>query len=425
MSMTDHIIQWTMKPNTASLVLVDGSNLTQASHVHLQHAMANTLRENDIPLLLRSGDTVNEPSAGKRLGLRIRDIFALISIVLFCFFGLSIPGPLGTLFEFPGNMCIFSIRRYYHHPVYLSTLSLMKNEADYLIEWIEYHLLVGVERFFLVDNNSDDNTTRMIQPYIDLELVRLRKYAGLHPQLPVYNTVLPTLRNESYWVAVIDIDEFIVPLESHCIHPILHSLEREVGIFVHWVVYSSNGKQKKEDGLVIERFRAHATWNHRQNKYGKLISKPREIVQADVHASRYRSGNAVNLCQGKYANRVHKNWPCHERMRINHYWTKSREEWVRKVARGQVYRYAKYNLSLFAMIDDVVQNDTVMDSYIPRVKANLAGRHTYPPCHIEADPHYIENVQVALQSGNAKGSYSWMNAMIQYQKNNIVSGRVN
>jgi hypothetical protein len=77
------------------------------------------------------------------------------------------------------------------------------------------------------------------------------------------------------------------------------------------------------------------------------------------------------------------------------------------------------------MIDDVVQNDTVMDWYIPRVKANLAGRNTYPPCHIEADPHYFAKVQVAFQSGNAQGSYSWTNVMIQYQKNSIVSGLVN
>jgi hypothetical protein len=284
------------------------------------------------------------------------------------------------------NKYSFYVHRTYHHPVYLSTLTLMKNEADYLLEWIEYHLLVGIERFFLVDNNSSDSTINIVQPYVELGIVRLRTYPGLHQQLKVYNMVLPTLRNDSYWVAVIDIDEFIVPLEFHCIPPISHSLEREVGIYVHWVVYSSNGKQRKEEGLVIERFRAHAIWNHRQHRFGKLISKPREILSAHVHGSRYRSKGAVNLCQGKYTGRAFKTKPCHERMRINHYWTKSREEWVQKVARGQVYRYRKYNLSLFTMIDDVVQNDTIMDWYIPRVKANLVMRNTYPPCHILLDP---------------------------------------
>jgi hypothetical protein len=344
---------------------------------------------------------------------------------MFSFFGLFAELFLQTLPELLGNKCTVRIHRRFPHPIYLSTLTLMKNEADYLLEWIEYHLLVGVDRFFLVDNNSDDNTTKIIQPYIELDIVRLRKYAGRHPQLPVYNNVLPTLRNESYWVAIIDVDEFIVPLEGHCIPHILHSLEREVGISVHWVVYGSNGKEKKEEGLVIERFRFHAIWNHPRHEFVKSITKPREVTQVHVHNSRYRSGRAVNLCQGKYAHRVHRNWPCHERMRINHYWTKSREEWIRKVDRGQVYRYSKYNLSLFNLIEDVVQNDTVMDWYIPRLKANLVVRNRYPPCHIELDPDYSESLQAAFQSGSANGSYSWIEEIIQYQRKNNISGHLN
>jgi hypothetical protein len=33
---------------------------------------------------------------------------------------------------------------------------MMRNEAFYWFEWIEYHLLVGIERFYLYDNNSMD-----------------------------------------------------------------------------------------------------------------------------------------------------------------------------------------------------------------------------------------------------------------------------
>jgi glycosyltransferase involved in cell wall biosynthesis len=363
-----------------------------------------------------------DPSLCQYLELTVHEILDLIPITPFCLLSLFMPLFLSKLITCPETKHDFLLHRIHHHPVYLSTLTLMKNEADYLLEWIEYHLLVGVERFFLVDNASSDNTTAIIQPYIALDLVRLKTYAGLHPQLAVYNKVLPMLRNETYWVAVIDIDEFIVPLEFHCIPPILHSLENEVGIFVHWVVYSSNGKEKKEEGLVIERFRAHASWNHQQNRFGKLISQPREVIQAHVHNSRYRSGTAVNLCNNKSQHRVNRKWPCHERMRINHYWTKSREEWIRKVARGQVYRYEKYNLSSFTMIDDDVRNDNVMDWYIPRVKANLVARNTFLPCHVVADPDYNENIQAVYQSANPKGIFSWMTAIIHYQQNNDMPG---
>jgi hypothetical protein len=388
-----------MELNLPPSVLIDGSSLNHISQVQLEHV---------------SG--FSNAIDGRHQGLTIREVLHLFPVVFFCLFSLLITQFLPRVFEPPRNRANFQIHWRCRHPVYLSTLTLIKNEADYLSEWIEYHLLVGVERFFLVDNDSSDNTTKVVQPYIALDLVRFRTYAGAHPQLAVYNMVLPTLRNESYWVAVIDIDEFIVPLESHCIPPILHSLEREVGIYLHWVVYNSNGKQKKEEGLVMERFRAHAAWNHPQHRFGKLISKPREVIVAHVHTSRYRSGSAVKLCPGKYAHHLLRIPPCHKRMRINHYWTKSREEWARKVARGQVFRSAKYNLSLFTMIDDVVRNDSVMEWYIPRVKANLAIRNTSPPCNLVADLQCDANIQNACQSAIPQGTFSWMTAMIQHQE---------
>jgi hypothetical protein len=69
---------------------------------------------------------------------------------------------------------------------------------------------------------------------------------------------------------------------------------------------------------------------------------------------------------------------------------------------------------MFTMIDDDVHNETVMDWYIPRVKANLAARNTFLPCHIVADPCYHENIQVTYQSPNPNGIFSWMTALIHY-----------
>ena len=37
---------------------------------------------------------------------------------------------------------------------YLSVCAIYRNEAPYLAEWIEFHRLVGAERFFLYDNGS-------------------------------------------------------------------------------------------------------------------------------------------------------------------------------------------------------------------------------------------------------------------------------
>ena len=37
---------------------------------------------------------------------------------------------------------------------YLSLCLICKDENDYLAEWLDYHILMGVERFYIYDNES-------------------------------------------------------------------------------------------------------------------------------------------------------------------------------------------------------------------------------------------------------------------------------
>ena len=37
---------------------------------------------------------------------------------------------------------------------YLSLCLICKDENDYLAEWLDYHILAGVERFYIYDDDS-------------------------------------------------------------------------------------------------------------------------------------------------------------------------------------------------------------------------------------------------------------------------------
>ena len=50
---------------------------------------------------------------------------------------------------------------------FMSIACIIKNEGPYLREWLEYHKLIGVEHFYVYDNESSDNTKEVLQPYID------------------------------------------------------------------------------------------------------------------------------------------------------------------------------------------------------------------------------------------------------------------
>lgn len=59
----------------------------------------------------------------------------------------------------------------------LSVASIIKNEPD-ILEWIEYHRLVGVEHFYIYDNESTDGLKEKLSKYIDAGIVTYIYYPG-------------------------------------------------------------------------------------------------------------------------------------------------------------------------------------------------------------------------------------------------------
>jgi hypothetical protein len=293
-------------------------------------------------------------------------------------------------------------------PAYLSILAIFRDEAEYLAEWIEYHLLVGVERFWLINNDSNDDGIAILRPYIASDIVRLRNITGRRQQVVAYNRIIRTLKNDTFWLAVIDIDEFLVPVESRCVPPILKTFENQPALDLNWLLYGWNGKEKKENGLVIERFRYHSNSSYHRNHFVKGIVRPRQVIFRHVHWGSYRSGRSANPCGFNKATHFFHRPICHQILRLNHYWSKSKEEWERKVIRGHGYNNGTYFMSFMTSVDDVVRNDTVMDWYIPRVKANLMTSNTYHPCHVAANPNYYHELRFAYRSRTVVDGFSWV-----------------
>jgi hypothetical protein len=107
---------------------------------------------------------------------------------------------------------------------------------------------VGVERFWLIDNDSDDNATAILRPYVASDIFRLHNITRKRKQIVAYNSIIGILTNETFWLAVINVDEFLVPLDSHCIPLILRDFEDEPALDVNWLLYGWNGKEKKKTG---------------------------------------------------------------------------------------------------------------------------------------------------------------------------------
>ena len=235
---------------------------------------------------------------------------------------------------------------------YLTVCAIAKNEGSYFQEWVDWHKNLGVEKFYIYDNESTDNTKEVLVPYIESGFVDYVYWRGKAQQLPVYDDCLEKRRLEASWIAVIDLDEFIVPIKDQTIPEFLKRFENFSAVEINWLVYGSGGAKKKEHGGVMERFKSHSHFNHRLNRHAKTIANPRRVFNfIGCHEAAVISGSAAD----SHGQVVRKQFRDREAqldvIRINHYAVKSYEEFLQKRARGRGRTVTQRGLDYFEMFD--------------------------------------------------------------------------
>jgi Glycosyltransferase family 92 len=209
----------------------------------------------------------------------------------------------------------------------LSICAIFKNEGLYLKEWIEYHRCIGVQHFYLFNNNSNDNYHTVLKPYIDQGIIELEyapDLADFHlTQLNSYKMGLIKSRGVSTWVAFIDIDEFIMPTDDVNLASLLNSYNY-AGVAVNWRCFGTSDIAKLDPNeLMISQLVRCAPYHYYSNKFVKSIVRPELVMYFwGAHNPIYFPGwHAVDACmvpQNGSLSRTVKLDP----IRINHYWTR-------------------------------------------------------------------------------------------------------
>jgi len=229
---------------------------------------------------------------------------------------------------------------------FLTMATCIKNEAKYLDEWLCYYIYQGVEHFYLNNDESTDNTREILQPYIEQGYITL--YEGLRKQGILqgdfYYKIIEEKRYESEWCCFYDVDEFYQG--EKLLSDFLSTLNPTVsGIELFWKFYGSAGLEKYDERFVIERFNQHRTIDYNPKDYVKSIcrlinTKPTK----STHTFHYTKGIVINAKIEDITNipehiRVASLPLIWEKAWINHYYYKSREEYVEKITKGDVTNF--------------------------------------------------------------------------------------
>jgi glycosyl transferase family 92 len=213
---------------------------------------------------------------------------------------------------------------------YLSICAIYRDEAPYLREWVEFHRLVGVDRFFLYDNGSKDAHREVLAPYLDDGTVVIHDFPLFPPQVPAYDDCVEQHRDDSRWIAFIDIDEFLFSPTLRPMSEVLRDFEAFPGVGVHWAMFGTSGHRTKPPGLVIESYVRRNRQAAITNRQIKSIVQPARVDRcAGPHHFIYHDGLAVD--ENREPIEGGETQPVSfSLLRVNHYVMKSEEEYQRK-----------------------------------------------------------------------------------------------
>ena len=173
---------------------------------------------------------------------------------------------------------------------YVSIIAIFKNETMIIEPWIKHHLWQGVEHFYLIDNNSNDNPIKILQPYIDQGVITLYQLPGKYKQMTHVKYVYKKekLQETTKWLINIDVDEYFY-CKINNIYENLKNYENFYIIYSQWRDFGSSGLkiQPKDPRTAFTKRRKKLNWQGKyiiQTKYINLEdfeSNPHHLSKAD------------------------------------------------------------------------------------------------------------------------------------------------
>lgn len=219
---------------------------------------------------------------------------------------------------------------------YLTLGSCLKNEEPYMKDFVKYHRYVGVERFVFWDREYT-KLKEMFKDDPDVEVhhfpdVPHNVHAIAWAELIQYN------KGKTKWLALIDADQVIVPVQTTDIKQVLRQYEQWASLQCNWHTFGSSGHLKNTGEPLYERFLMRAKPDAGINDHTQFICQPdRTAAQrtADPHHPVLPQGEVSVNTNRTLVNGPFNRPPLHNVMWIAHYISKSREEWDIKNAKGR------------------------------------------------------------------------------------------
>ena len=270
----------------------------------------------------------------------------------------------------------------------------MRNEAPYVLEWVAYHRLIGVDRFLVYSNDCADGTDAMLDALAARGLVVHERNTD-HARKGVQWTALERAAGHpetqaADWILFADIDEFVnVKCGAGRLSDLFAAVPEADAIALTWRLFVNSGVVEIADASVIGQFTraapfpCHAPWTASQFKtlfrndgaYRKLgVHRPKDPDPARAGSIRWVNGSGVPLPPAfeaqaavTYGAAAGMDLAC-----LNHYSVKSAMSFLVKAGRGLPNRAQKeIDIGYWADRNFNVMEETSIQRHLPDLETAL------------------------------------------------------
>lgn len=217
---------------------------------------------------------------------------------------------------------------------YLSSCSIVKNEAPYIKDFYRIHKYLGVQNFLFYDRSTEGTPLKEI--FKDCNDVTVIHFPEPNRHQDAWLAALTELKGKTKWVQFIDIDQVAVPMKTNDLKIMLQDYEQFGSLGLNWHSFGSSGLDVEPSSSTYEAYTKRAKDSEGINNHIQSIvqiDKAEIRRPSDPHHFHIKQGhNQVN--ENKKPFKGPFNIPPTQSVGfIAHYYTRSRDYWSKKMAK--------------------------------------------------------------------------------------------
>lgn len=211
--------------------------------------------------------------------------------------------------------------------------AIIKDEQEYLEEWIKWNLEIGFSEIYLYEDTGSKSHSEITDKYPQVHLGSFSEVpdtfephqkVGSWKQKLLFDWFARGHKDDLDWVAFIDPDEYINFEEGWDLEKLVSYFGSDIsGLYLKWKVYGASGHIKKPKGSVVDNYKNEGIFEENPCWSCKsLVNLKSYFGFMSNHVVYY--GFTTLGVPNPEAITYDKAW-------INHYYTKSWEDWMTQV----------------------------------------------------------------------------------------------